>query len=134
MKSSMNYKLILPYLFCLSVIFAGCGKKNNSGEEPIISIELLSPTAYAQLKVGDTLRLNAIVSSPVDLHGYTYTLTTREKTKSFWAVAEHTHARNFTLNDTWVVTPEAASAALTFTLKIEVDHEGKESKTSIQLN
>ena len=67
--TSIKSNILLAALLCG---FAACKKSESAVPKPTISINILSPTEGAIVPQGDTLYIKANITSPLELHGYSW--------------------------------------------------------------
>ena len=129
-----RYTRVAAALAGILLFAAGCQKKDDGVKTPPIVINILSPVVNQEYRKGDTLQLNATISSPVDLHGYIWRVNRRGTTTALYAVNEHTHERTFTITGKWAIDSAAVAASeLDLTITAEIDHEGNEVSKTIPI-
>lgn len=109
-----------------------CEKDDSTAPEPTITINIQSPTEGAKVSHGDTLFINATVTSPVQLHGYIWTLTNKANGTILAEGSDHVHELNFSISGKYGNTvTDTVDAELM--LIAEIDHEGDDATKKVNV-
>ncbi|MBL7719640.1 MAG: hypothetical protein JNL72_12435 [Flavipsychrobacter sp.] len=106
-----------------------CRKKEPTTPEPTITIDIQSTVEGAVYQRGDTVQVKALVSSPVEVHGYRWTITKANGTV-LHSSSDHVHGRDFAINGVYVNMVDTSTAA-TLQITVEVDHDGNQQQKSV---
>jgi len=119
-------------LICCMLIIAACRKREEETPEPKVQITINTPQEGAMFQVGDTIHISAEISSPIDLHGYAWTLTSQADGTVLHTEDAHAHNKTFTVTGSWVNNVAAVTEA-TLEITAEIDHEGKTEKQAVHI-
>jgi hypothetical protein len=126
--SNSGYGLIIA----LVLLFSSCKKSGETVPEPTIIINIQSPVEGMVLAQGDTLYLNATISSPVEIHGYEWKIKDKANGTDLKWVTEHAHGKNFTISGEYVNQVSAKTEA-ELEIVVEVNHEGEEARKTVSV-
>lgn len=119
-------------IVALIIVAAACTKKEQAPPEPTIVIDIQSPVEGAVFASGDTVKLLASISSPVDLHGYEWRIKDKQSGAELKLVTEHAHGRQISISGVYVNTVSAGTQA-ELEIVAEIDHEGDEARKSLSI-
>jgi hypothetical protein len=109
-----------------------CKKDDSTAPEPTITINIQSPTEGTVLQHGDTLRIDADVTSPVQLHGYEWILRSKNGNTELASGSDHVHELNFSITGEYInIVTDTTMAELE--IVAEVDHEGNETTKKVNI-
>ncbi len=124
-----------PIVFLGSLLFIAASCKKTDGDDPDAGqVEILrtAPMAAQVYHRGDTVKMNAIITAPFELHGYELTIINENTGTVVYDEDEHIHDDHFTLASAWADTLVAATP-LKVLLTVELDHNGHSKSDSVMV-
>ncbi|MES2619154.1 MAG: hypothetical protein V4613_14850 [Bacteroidota bacterium] len=99
-----QFKYILPLFISYTLLSTACKDKHEHDEvKPEAAIiTITTPYDAQEFEVGDTVKINAAISAPANLHGYEMHLTRLADTTTIIDTANHAHAMNYSIYNSLV--------------------------------
>lgn len=110
----------------------GACKKSDPGNAPTATINVISPTANATYHHGDTIRINALATYALDLHGYDWELKNSTDNSIIASNDMHLHGTTISIDEYWVNTLSVSVNAL-LTITVDIDDEGNTQSTEVPI-
>ncbi len=116
-----NTTIKLFSILLTSALFLAC--KNEEHLEATVTIYITSPAAGDTLLPGDTLALSAAITSDIDIHGYTATLTNTTTNAVLWTSFSEDHMSAYTIAGSYI-NAVSDTSNMKFKVIAEIDHDG----------
>lgn len=111
-----------------SILLITCKKEEHL--EANVTVSITSPAAGDTIQPGDTLALAAAITSDIDIHGYTATLTNTTTNAVLWTNSSEEHMTNYTIAGSYINTV-ADTSNMKFKVIAEIDHDGETQEKEI---
>ncbi|HMR88638.1 MAG TPA: hypothetical protein PKD51_10810 [Saprospiraceae bacterium] len=116
--------LYITFLLSISLLALSCTKEEVSSIDlKNTQISIIKPIENLEISLGDTLQIEALITSDVNMHGYEiiiYDITTKTQ-KSI--LDKHTHGKQLSINQTWIASNETLGQKEIEVVAI-IDHTG----------
>lgn len=123
------YRIIL--LSLLAVTLYSCQKKDTTTADPAkVTMSILSPASQHVYHSGDTIKINATVSYPSELHGYEVKIVDTATGNILYDNAQHVHDDHFDISQYYIYTG-TQPVYMKLQLSAEVDHNGNEAEQDV---
>lgn len=117
--------------FVLLLTLGACQKSDNTPADPSkVVINISSPQAGQVYKSGDSVRINASVSYPSELHGYEIRITDTLSGFILYDSAVHVHNNEFNISNVWNCTTTKV-LGLKLDVIADIDHNGTQGIQSL---
>ncbi len=123
------------FIIGLLITAASCKKSESSGDPDPAQVSIIrsAPQSSQVFHKGDTVKMNAVVTAPFELHGYELIVTNETTGAVVYDVDEHVHDDHFNLEESWADTI-SGTAALKVMLTVELDHNGHSKSDSVMIS
>jgi hypothetical protein len=125
----MHRNLSAIIFVLLSLIISSCTKDEvNQQALKNTQISISKPTENLEVSLGDTLQIEALITSDVNMHGYEIIIhdITSKTQKSI--LDKHTHGKQLSINQTWISSNEILGQKEIEVVAI-IDHSGLKTST-----
>jgi len=116
-----NTTIKLFSILLTSALFMAC--KNDVHLAAHATINITSPAAGDTIPPSDTLALAAIITSDIDIHGYTATLTNTTTNAVLWTSFSEDHMSAYTIAGSYI-NAVSDTSSMKFKVIAEIDHDG----------
>ena len=119
------YRNLTTIIFVsLSLIIPSCTKDEvNPQDLKNTQISILKPTENHVVSLGDTLQIEALVTSDVNMHGYEIIIHDLTSNTQKSILDKHTHGKQLSINHTWITSNETLGQKEIEVVAI-IDHSG----------
>ncbi len=125
----MKQLLLITILF--STILFSCQKKDDTTPDIAkTTLTLDSPIEGQTFHTGDTVHIDASVTSPTELHGYEVKITDTATGNILFDQAYHVHDDHFAVHEYWVNSLNKTTV-LKFELIAFLDHDGLDATKQV---
>lgn len=124
--------LSLFLLTSLSLI-TSCKKDDDHDNDPTADIVIASPTAGQEFMGGDTVHINATITSANAMHGWELHLRKVSDQTEVYTNDAHDHAATYTIADTWVNTL-TEHTELQLQIIATLDHDGHTATKTVNIH
>jgi hypothetical protein len=125
----MNKIISITLLLSLLNIITSCNKDENTQQDlKNTQISIIKPTENLMLVYGDTLQIDAIITSDVSMHGYEIIIHDLSSKTQQSILASHTHGKQISIKKEWV-TPSLSLGEMEIEVIAIIDHTGLKTST-----
>jgi hypothetical protein len=120
MLKYLSFSLVLT----ISLLALSCAKEEvNQKDLKNTKISIIKPVENLEVLYGDTLQIDALITSDVSMHGYEIIIhdTASKTQKSIYD--KHTHSKQLSINHKWVLSGETLGDKEIEVVAI-IDHTG----------
>jgi hypothetical protein len=121
-------KVLIFTLSIVSIAISACKEKHDHNNTATIIIN--NPTENAQFHHGDTVFVNAVITSESAMHGWEVLIRKKSDLSVVFQEDAHDHAATFNINTYWVNNLSTSHNDMELVVTAEINHDGDtESKT-----
>lgn len=112
-------------IFC-TMFLISCSKNEVGNQDTFnTKINFISPASDSEYSMGDTIKISAVITSDVSMHGYEILIHNKTQKKIIPLKNKHTHGKEITLDENWIVDVKDKSD-LEIEIVAAIDHLGNQ--------
>ncbi|MBK9734843.1 MAG: hypothetical protein IPO92_07705 [Saprospiraceae bacterium] len=120
------FRILVIFGIICTMVLISCSKDVVGNQDTFnTKINFISPAADSECSIGDTIKISAVITSDVSMHGYEILIHNKTKKDIIPLKNKHTHGKEILINENWVVNVSAESV-IEIEIIAAIDHLGNQ--------
>ena len=120
------FRIFVIFGIICTMALISCSKDEGGNQDTFnTKINFISPAADSEYRIGDTIKISAIITSDVSMHGYEILIHNKTQKDIIPLKNKHTHGKEILVNENWVVNVSAESD-IEIEIIAAIDHLGNQ--------
>jgi len=120
------FRIFVIFGIICTIFHISCSKDEVGNQDTFnTKINFISPAADSEYSIGDTIKITAVITSDVSMHGYEILIHNKTQKNIIPLKNKHTHGKEILVNENWVVNVGTESV-VEIEIIAAIDHLGNQ--------